>query len=65
MIVKKKLPKETIDLLKGMGSVVLLGKTFYFLPFWFKETEEDGVFEIIHPDNLPKELIDALKELSK
>lgn len=65
MTVIKKLPKETIDLLKGMGSVVLAGSTYYFLPYWIKVTEVDGVVEFHHLDNLPKELTDVLKELRK
>jgi hypothetical protein len=53
-----KLPKEFTEMLKSMGSVVNSpeGFTHYHLPYLFKETEKEDVYEVTlfekFPDNI-------------
>lgn len=58
-----KLSEDSIRLLKDNGSAVVnhnTGKLYMFLPFWFTETEEDGVYEMFNLGSLPKELKDLI-----
>lgn len=44
-----KLSPETIQLLTEHGNVV--DNTFYSLPYWFKKTDKEGVFEVMCSQN--------------
>ncbi len=59
---KVKFPKEQIDLFDNIGTVVNTpsGETYRYLPHWFRETWEEGVFELFNFENLPDELIKAI-----
>jgi hypothetical protein len=35
---------------------------YHYCPYWFKKID-DNTYEVLFPDNLPKELVDGLKEL--
>ena len=37
--------------------------TYYYLPFWFKATNESDEFEILSLDHLPKELIYLIEKM--
>lgn len=57
-----------IDILKYHGTVVNAnGKTFYFLPFWYFESSDNGDFLIEYKlDNpLPDELVDFIKKMKE
>ena len=66
-MIKVKFPKEQIDLFNNIGTTVSTpnGKTYRYLPHWFRETEEEGVFELFTFENLPDELIDTIKDMRK
>jgi hypothetical protein len=60
MIVK--LTKEQVDFLKGNSAHINDGQNkWYYLPFWFKEVDEDK-FEITQFDQLPGHVIDVIKD---
>jgi len=61
--VKMKLNIQQIGLIKSMASMVTSGhdgKQYFFLPFWFKETDENNIYEVFHLDNLPEDLTKQL-----
>ena len=64
---KVKFPKEQVDLFNNIGTIVntTSGKTYRYLPYWFRETDEEGVFELFTLDRLPDELIDTIKDIRK
>ena len=66
-MIKVKLSKEQIDLFNNIGTIVSTtsDKTYRYLPHWFRETEEEGVFEVFTFENLPDELINAIKDMRK
>ena len=66
-MIKVKFPKEQMELLNNMGTIVntVSGETYRYLPQWFRETEEEGVFELFTFENLPDELIDTIKDMRK
>lgn len=41
------LSQETIDLLNTNGHVV--DSTYFHLPYWFKKTDKENVFEVLLP----------------
>lgn len=62
---KVKLSKEQADLLNDMGTIVNTadGGVYRFLPYWFKESKEDGVYESFLLGHLPDELVDAINHI--
>jgi hypothetical protein len=61
---KVKYTKEQSDFIKHHGSYVPLedkSEDWYWIPFWFKSTGEDCVFEPVLFDNLPDYLKEAIK----
>jgi len=64
---KVKFPKEQVDLFNNIGTIVntASGKTYRYLPYWFRETDEEGVFELFTFEELPDELIDTIKDIRK
>ena len=63
---KIKLTKSQIELLEtGTMFVGPNGIKYYYMPFWFQETlpKTDRVFEILHLDDLPNGLKQALQDL--
>ena len=58
---KIKITKEQQDLL-NTGSVVITpeDETYLYLPFWYKKTEDEDLFEIISPEKLPEDLVKAI-----
>lgn len=59
---KVKFPKEQIDLFNNIGTIVNTaeGSVYRYLPFWFKETEEEGVYELFTFEQLPDEFIEII-----
>lgn len=66
-MIKVRFPKEQVDLLDSMGTIVYTasGETYRHLPHWFRETDVEGVFELFTFENLPDELIDTIKDMKK
>jgi hypothetical protein len=61
-----KLDPATIKLLRENASIVYSatgGYKFYFLPFWFGETDSKEYFTANHLGNLPEELRNAIKQM--
>jgi len=62
---KVKFPKEQIDLFNQIGTIVNTanGNTYRYLPFWFKETEQEDVYELLTFEKLSDELIETIKDM--
>ena len=60
-----KLTESQFDLLK-MGTTFHSDKlgTFYFLPFWFKQTDNHLDVELISLKSIPEEIKGAIREAS-
>jgi len=41
------------------------GKKYYYLPYWFCKPPDEEWYEIFRLDDLPKELIEVLKQKRK
>ncbi len=65
IMMKIKFPKEQTELLNNIGTIVNTaeGSTYRHLPFWFKETDEEGIYELFTFEQLPDELIDIIKSM--
>ena len=61
---KVKFSKEQIDLF-NIGTIINTadGSIYRYLPFWFKETDEEGVYELFTFEQLPDELIETIKSM--
>lgn len=58
----KKLTKEEVEFLKKMSNQVYDGENaWYYLPFWFKQVDEDK-FEVTQFENLPEKVIEVIKD---
>lgn len=64
-MVKIKLTKEESELFDNLGIIVTLknGDIYKFLPFWFKETKEDSIFEAHSFERVPEELKEHIYEM--
>ena len=51
-----KLTKKQAEFLKTGSIATTHGNTYSFLPFWFKQTDKENVFEIHMLGHLPDEL---------
>lgn len=62
-----KINAETEKLIKSLSAGVDTGEhTYYFMPFWFQETDEPGIFNIHHLDGkLPNDLVECIKQMRK
>lgn len=61
---KIQLNQDQLELLK-MGTAIHINggsRKYYYLPFWFVTTEEEGIYEILTFENLPKELTDFIQK---
>jgi len=59
-----KLKPDQVNLLKLSGTVLQDDHTYYFLPFWFKEVDEDnGVFESFPLGSLPAPLTHLIERV--
>lgn len=47
---------------RGTTFVGANGFKWYYMPFWFKETKEEGVFEEFSFDELPENFKQALQD---
>ena len=58
-----KFTKEQAEFFNDLNTQYVIdgGDTYMFSPFWFKETEDKLVFEMLTFDQLPKDLIEFLK----
>ena len=55
--VKIKYTQEQIDFIKSSSVNVTDGtNTWYHIRYWFKEHKDDGVFELIQFEELPKDI---------
>lgn len=64
-IMRVKFPKEQTDLFNQIGTIVNTanGNTYRYLPFWFKETDQENVYELLTFEKLPDELIETIKDM--
>lgn len=64
---KIKFPKEQISIFDQLGTIVNTedGNTYRYLPFWFKETDEEDVYEVLTFDQLPDDLIESITNSRK
>jgi len=64
-IMKVKFPKEQTDLFNQIGTIVNTanGSTYRYLPFWFKETDQEDVYELLTFEKLPDELIELIRDM--
>ena len=63
---KVQLTQSQMDLL-NMGTVVNDGNDvlYYSIPFWFKSTEENSIFERLTNEELPKSVTELLTTVTK
>lgn len=65
---KIKLPKEFIDTMMSHSTMIFTadGSEYSFLPFWFKKTKDESVYEM-HSlyQKLPKDLEDKIRSNRK
>jgi hypothetical protein len=56
---KLKLEEQQKLMIEKLGHIVTTpsGSTYMHIPFWFKETDMYGVYEVISTEFLPEELI--------
>lgn len=61
---KVKLEKEVVSFLEDRGTIVYSkeGICFFNIPFWYKETEKDGVFEEFNFHDLPEDVKETIHE---
>jgi len=63
-MMRVKFSKEQTDWFDQVSSVIntASGDTYQYLPYWFKKTDEEGVYDIIPFEMLPGELIALLSK---
>ena len=61
---KIKFSKELTDLLDNIGTIVHTSEDdiYRHIPFWFKETDEEGIYELLTFEQLPNELNELIKQ---
>ena len=67
--IKIEVDKKVSEFIKGNGNMVLTyigenddyGDEYYFIPYWFKKTDQENVFEPYHLDKpFPVDLLKVL-----
>ena len=54
--------KENLELFETLGTKIVTDNTYYFFPFWIKNTE-GNVYELFSLEKeLPKDLVEFLEE---
>jgi hypothetical protein len=57
-----KVKKSVAEFIEDTGNCMTThGNRYFYIPFWFKKTDEEGIYEEYFLDDLPQELIDAIK----
>ena len=52
------------DALEGIGTIAAIDNSiYYYLPFWFKKTDKEGVYEVFSMANVPSTLKELLKNI--
>lgn len=61
-MIKIALNEEQIGLFKKNGTIVTdsQGNDYYYFPFWVSETDEKGVYELSHLNDVPQSLQDII-----
>ena len=61
---KLKIEKSQSNFLQEMGTEITTpnGEKYFYMPFWFKQTEEEGVYELLTFDHLPKDVIELIHD---
>jgi hypothetical protein len=64
---KIKVKKQQTDLLRHVGTVVTTtkGDVYRYLPFWFKETPDKDIYDLLTFEELPDDLIETIKDMRK
>ena len=60
--VQIKLTNKQVELIQTGSHAMVNGNSYYFLPFWFKQTDKKNVFELHYLDHLPDELKKVIKK---
>lgn len=62
---KIRLSKKEIQLFNDFGTTIITreGDTYRYLPFWFKQTKQKSVFELITFAQLPDDVLDDTKTM--
>ncbi len=59
---KIKFSKEREEILNMVSTIVITasGDKYYHMPYWYKKTKEEGIYEELNYDHLPQDLKDAI-----
>ena len=57
-----KLTNKQAELIHTGSHAIVNGNAYYFLPFWFKQTDKENVFELHYLDHLPDELKEVISK---
>jgi hypothetical protein len=57
-----KLTNKQAELIHTGSHAMVNGNSYYFLPFWFKQTGKENVFELHYLDHLPDELKEVISK---
>lgn len=61
---KVQVKKEVAEFFESTASMVKINSnTYYYMPFWFKTTEDKEIFDELNWDELPKDLINFITSL--
>jgi len=60
--VQIKLTNKQVELIHTGSHAMVNGNSYYFLPFWFKQTGKNNVFELHYLDHLPDELKEVISK---
>ena len=57
-----KFTESQIEMFEGMGTLIYdeNDEVYMHLPYWIKETEEKGVYDIFDIGELPKDVIEQI-----
>lgn len=63
-----KLEESVIELFDSLASKVNTDTNYYYMPYWFRQTDEEGIYEIVRFERLPqdvKDLVHGERNISK
>lgn len=56
-----KFSKEQVSFMKHGSAILVHGETWHHVPFWYKETDQENVFEEVSMEDLPNYLKEAIE----
>jgi len=65
MNIKVRVPKEITEFIERNGNAYNdgNGNIYRNLPFWYRETEEKGVYELLYPNQMPVKIMKEFEQL--